>query len=76
MEINLEALEAKVLNLSLADRTHLLERLVASLDADTDVETQWCAEAEYREQELQSGAVTAVDSEEVLRRLRAMLETH
>jgi len=38
MSMNLQSLEAEVLSLSLVDRTHLLERLIGSLDADTEVE--------------------------------------
>lgn len=35
----LEILEAEVLQLTAADRSHLLERLIASLDPDPEVET-------------------------------------
>lgn len=45
----LEALEAQALKLPPAERTHLLERLIASLDADPEVEAAWEQEADRRE---------------------------
>lgn len=73
MSRNLEALEAEVLSLSLVDRTHLLERLIVSLDEDAEVEAEWRIEAERRESELASGAVVPVPGEEAMSRLRAKL---
>jgi putative addiction module component (TIGR02574 family) len=69
----LEALEAEVLKLTPADRSHLLERLVASLDSDPEVEEAWEREADRREAELDSGAVAAVPGDEALARLRKRL---
>ncbi len=78
MGMNLEALEAEVLKLSPVDRTHLLERLMVSLDADADadaeVENEWRLEAERREAEMASGEVAAVPGEEAMGRLRARLK--
>jgi putative addiction module component (TIGR02574 family) len=70
---SLEALEAEVLKLAPADRSHLLERLIASLDSDPEVEEAWEREADRREAELDSGAVAAVPGDEALARLRARL---
>ena len=56
----LEALEAEVLKLPPSDRSHLLERLIASLDVDVDVEEAWEREADRREAELDSGTVHEV----------------
>lgn len=69
----LEALEAEVLKLTPADRSHLLERLIASLDADPEIEEAWEREADRREAALESGSVTAVSGSEALARLRARL---
>ena len=74
MGMNLEALEAEVLKLSPMDRTHLLERLIVSLDSDAAVENEWRIEAERREAELASGSVAAVPGEEAMQRLRARLK--
>jgi putative addiction module component (TIGR02574 family) len=68
---NLEALEAAVLRLSPSERAHLLERLIASLDADADVEAAWHREADRREAELESGSVAAAPGAEAVERLRA-----
>jgi putative addiction module component (TIGR02574 family) len=70
----LEILEAEVLQLAPADRSHLLERLIASLDADPEVEEAWEQEADRREAELESGLIAAVPGEEVIARLRAKLQ--
>lgn len=69
----LEALEASALKLSAADRSRLLERLLASLDADAEVEQAWESLADQREADLDRGATVAVPSEEALARLRARL---
>ncbi len=74
MSMNLEDLEAEVLKLSPVDRTHLLERLMVSLDADAEVENEWRLEAERREAEMASGAVAAAPGEEAMGRLRARLK--
>lgn len=67
----LEALQAQVLSLSKGDRARLLERLVASLDVDTQAEEEWEQVAEARELELTSGHAVAVSLEEAMARLRA-----
>ena len=74
MGMNLEAIEAEVLQLSSADRAHLLERLIVSLDADADVERAWQLEAERRRAEIESGSVALVAGDEAMGRLRARLK--
>jgi len=73
MNTALEVLEAEALKLSPSDRSHLLERLIASLDADPEVEAAWGKEADRRQAELDSGAVAAVSGDEAIARLRARL---
>ena len=73
MSTDLEALEAEVLKLAPADRSHLLERLIASLDSDPEIEEAWEQEADRREAELESGSVAAVPGPEAVARLRARL---
>jgi len=67
----LELLEAEALKLPASERSHLLERLIASLDADPEVEAAWEREADRREAELDSGAVAEVPADEAMARLRA-----
>ncbi len=43
-----ETLEAAALQLTPADRARLVDRLIATLDADPDVEEAWAAEVERR----------------------------
>ena len=69
----LESLEASALKLSTADRSRLLERLLASLDADAEVEQAWESLADAREGELDSGSAATVPADEALARLRARL---
>ncbi len=71
MTTTLEMLEAQALKLSRADRSLLLERLMASLDADDDLEAAWDAVAETRESELDAGRVQGVPFEEALARLES-----
>lgn len=73
MTTNLEVLEAEALKLAPADRSHLLERLIASLDTDPEVEAAWELEADRREAELESGSVADVPAQEAMSRLRARL---
>jgi hypothetical protein len=69
----LEVLEAEALKLDPADRSHLLERLIASLDADAEVEAAWELEADRREASLESGSTIEVPGQEALIRLRSKL---
>lgn len=71
MQATLETLQAEVLRLPAADRAKLLDRLIASLDADPDAEAAWDELADRREQELDSGAATAVPFEVAVARLEA-----
>lgn len=73
MNAHLEVLEAKALKLSPTDRSHLLERLVASLDLDPDIEQAWALVADQREVELASGSQRAVTGPEAMARLQAQL---
>lgn len=73
MSTTLEILEAEVLQLTAADRSHLLERLIASLDLDPDVEEAWEQEADRREARLADGSAAIVRGHEAIARLRARL---
>ncbi len=73
MNTQLEVLEAEVMQLPAADKSHLLERLIAALDADPEYERAWEAVADRREAELDASLVAAVPLEEAMQRLRARL---
>ncbi len=65
----LEVLEAQALKLSAADRSRLLERLLASLDVDPDIEAAWDEVADARDAQLEAAQVTAVPLDEAIARL-------
>ena len=71
MSNTLEVLQAEVLRLSSADRARLLDRLIASLDVDTEAEAAWDDLADKREQELEAGAVRTVALDVAIARLEA-----
>lgn len=71
MSATIESLEAEALQLSLSERALLIERLIASIDADPDVEEAWFAEVERRNAEIDSGAVSLLSGPETLAKLRA-----
>ena len=73
MPTSLENLEAEVLRLPAADRARLLDRVVASLDADAARDAAWDAVAAEREAEGQAGHEPWVTLEDALARLRAEL---
>ena len=70
----LEALAEEVLQLSADARTKLLDRVVASLDADRKRDEAWDALAAQRDAEIESGQNAAVPGPEVLAHLRAELQ--
>ena len=71
MDVTLDTLQAEVLKLSPADRAKLLDVLLDSIDEDEEVEREWERIADERDADLESGAVSPVDGEAVLARLRA-----
>ena len=70
----IEALAEEVLQLPSEARSRLLDRVVASLDADRARDAAWDALAARRDAEIESGATVAVSGPEVVARLRAELE--
>lgn len=50
-----ETLEAAALRLTPAERARLVDRLIATLDADPEVEEAWAAEVERRQSEIENG---------------------
>ncbi len=71
MSTVLEKLEIQVLGLPAADRSRLLDRLIASLDEDKSIDETWDREAARRDAEIEDGKSTPVDGKDVLARLRA-----
>lgn len=69
-----ETLEAAALQLSCAERTRLVARLIATLDADPQVEAAWAAEVERRQSEIENGTVSLLLGPETLAKLKAEFE--
>ena len=69
MTTTVEMLETEALKLAPADRSRLLERLLASLDADEELESAWDAVADAREAEIEAGTVKPVSLDEAIARL-------
>ena len=72
--LSLEVLESEVLRLPGADRVRLLDRVVASLDADAERDAAWDAVAARRDAEIEAGTATGISVDEVLARLEAELK--
>lgn len=72
MPLTIESLEAEALQLNSADRARLIERLIASLDADP--ETAWAAEVERRHAEIENNMATLLPGAEALARLQAEIK--
>ena len=73
MSLPIEALEAELLRLPSVERARLLDRVVASLDADHSRDEAWDRLAAERDSEIECGASTPVPGEEAIARLRAEL---
>lgn len=71
MSSSVEILEAEVLQLPPSQRAHLVERLIASLDVDPEVEEAWAIEVERRLADIESGATTLLPGSETLAKLKA-----
>jgi putative addiction module component (TIGR02574 family) len=68
-------LESKALRLSRRDRARLAQRLLLSLDRETDAgaEQLWLEEAERRLGQLKSGKVVGIPAEKVIKKARSTL---
>jgi len=67
----LELLEAQVLKLTPEERSHLLDRLIASFETNAEIEQAWDKEADRREAMLESGEAVELPGPETLAALRA-----
>ncbi len=69
-----EEIEATAMHLSVSERAQLAQRLLASLDEDSEIEQAWAEEIDRRLDEYERGAVRTVPGEEVFARIRARLQ--
>lgn len=71
MSTTIETVEAEALQLPVADRARLIERLIASIDVDPEVEEAWAAEVERRRAEIESAAASTLPGAATLAKLKA-----
>jgi putative addiction module component (TIGR02574 family) len=70
------AIEQSVLGLPKPERAHLVHLLLDSLDApsDADIQALWLSEARRRAEEIDTGKVSMVDSEQFEQRVQAIFK--
>lgn len=73
MSATVEEIETQALNLPVDQRARLIEKLIVSLDSESDVEQAWAAEVQRRHAEIESGAVALLPGAHTLAQLRAEL---
>jgi putative addiction module component (TIGR02574 family) len=76
MSSYLDQLTAEAMKLPLRDRVQLAQRLVSTLDDEVESGTDelWFAEAQRRLEELRSGKVKGIDSDEAFGTAREALK--
>ena len=74
MSTTLETLQAEVLRLSPSDRARLLDRLIASLDVDTQAEDAWDALSDQLEVDLETVSGQALPLDVAIARLEARFQ--
>ena len=72
--MQIEILEAQALKLTNSERARLAERLLASLDEDSEIEEAWAAEVERRLADVESGRVQMIPADEAIARARKSLK--
>lgn len=71
MSSSLETLLAEALQLQPSQRTRLLEKLIANLDTDPEVEAAWALEVERRLAEITNDTAVLLPGAETLAKLMA-----
>lgn len=74
MTLSIDVLEAQALSLPKADRSRLVDKLLASLGHDPEWEAAWSDEAEQRETRIADGQAQWVDGPDAVARIRAALK--
>ena len=74
MDTTLELLEDRAMTLTVSERAALAQRLLASLDEDSEIDDAWAAEADRRIAEIESGVVKTIPIAEALAQVRAAIK--
>jgi putative addiction module component (TIGR02574 family) len=72
--MQLEILEAQALKLTQSERARLAERLLASLEDDSEIEESWAVEVERRIGEIESGRTKLIPADEAIAEARESLK--
>jgi hypothetical protein len=72
MAITVEKLVSQALSLPSGSRAQLAEKIIESLENET-IEKIWLSEAKKRRDEVRSGQVKPIEGEEVLRRIKNLI---
>ncbi len=70
----LELLKAEALKLTVAERTAFAQILLASVDADHEIDEAWALETERRIADIENGLVQTIPIADALAQLRAALK--
>jgi len=70
----LEMLQAEALKLTASERAAFAQLLLASLDADAEIDEAWAVETERRIADIESGAVQTIPIADALAQVRAALK--
>ncbi len=73
---SIEQLTEEILSLPNASRALLADKLVESLEFDTDstIQAVWVAEAKRRRDEIRDGSVQPISGEDALAQVRRLIE--
>lgn len=68
-------LEAEILKLPRSERAQLAERLISSLDEESEIEQAWIEEADRRYSAYLKGSLSARPAEEAMAAIRKQFES-
>ncbi|NDJ23669.1 acyl-protein synthetase [Nostoc sp. B(2019)] len=73
---SIEQLTEEILSLPSASRVLLAEKIIESLEFDTDptIQAAWTTEAKRRRDEIRSGSIQPISRDEALAQVRRLLE--
>jgi putative addiction module component (TIGR02574 family) len=71
--MTIDQLERELLKLPAGERARLAEKLISSLDEESEIEVAWLAEVRRRDEELESGTVQGIPLEDALTSIRQRL---
>jgi Putative addiction module component len=73
---SLQKLTEEILSLPSASRAILAEKLIESLEFDTDpvIQAAWTTEAKKRRDEVRNGSIETIPGEEALEQVRRLLK--